>query len=156
ISDDLGDEVGDAAESLDLLAQWETQLDACYSGNPKHPVFVALAETVQKFNIPKHEFSDLLIAFRQDQTVTRFPTFKDVLASCRYSANPVGHLVLYLCGYSDAERQQLSDYTCTALQLANFWQDVSVDYQKGRVYLPLESLRKFGVSEEDIATQRNT
>ena len=100
----------------------------------------------RKFEIPKHEFSDLLIAFRQDQTVTRFETFDDVLAYCRYSANPVGHLVLYLCGYHDAERQQLSDYTCTALQLANFWQDVSVDYGKGRIYLPLEDLRRYSVS----------
>jgi squalene synthase HpnC len=156
ISDDLGDEVGDAAASLELLDQWHRELDACYEGKPKHPVFVALAETVRLFDIPKHEFSDLLIAFRQDQTVTRFDTFDDVLAYCHYSANPVGHLVLYLCGYRDAERQQLSDYTCTALQLANFWQDVSVDYAKGRVYLPLESLRQFGVSEDDIAQDRNT
>src|SRR5580700_2214723 len=156
ISDDLGDEVGDPAAALALLDEWQTELDACYEGNPRHPVFVALAETVKKFEIPKHEFSDLLIAFRQDQTVTRFETFDDVLAYCRYSANPVGHLVLYLCGYHDAERQQLSDYTCTALQLANFWQDVSVDYTKGRIYLPLEDLRRFGVAEDDIARQQNT
>ena len=119
-------------------------------------MFVALSETVKQCGIPKHEFSDLLIAFRQDQTVTRFETFDDVLAYCRYSANPVGHLVLYLCGYSDAERQQLSDYTCTALQLANFWQDVFVDYGKGRIYLPLEDLRRFGVTGEDIAQRRAT
>ena len=156
ISDDLGDEVGDTAASLELLDQWERELDACYAGNPKHPVFVALAETVRQCDIPKHEFSDLLIAFRQDQTVTRFETFDDVLAYCRYSANPVGHLVLYLCGYRDAERQQLSDYTCTALQLANFWQDISVDYAKGRIYLPLEDLRRFQVSETDIAQNHNT
>jgi squalene synthase HpnC len=156
ISDDLGDEVGDTAASLELLDQWERELDACYDGTPKHPVFVALAETVRQFDIPKHEFSDLLIAFRQDQSVTRFETFNDVLAYCRYSANPVGHLVLYLCGYRDPERQQLSDFTCTALQLANFWQDVSADYGKGRVYLPLEDLRRFNVTEDDIAHRRNT
>jgi squalene synthase HpnC len=156
ISDDLGDEVGEAEASLCLLDQWQSELDACYSGTPRHPVFVALAETVRQCQIPKHEFSDLLIAFRQDQTVTRFETFADVLGYCRYSANPVGHLVLYLCGYRDAERQQLSDYTCTALQLANFWQDVSVDYAKGRIYLPLEDLRRFAVSEDDIAQGRNT
>ena len=156
ISDDLGDEVGDPQQSLELLTQWETELNACYAGLPKHPVFVALAETVKKFDIPQHEFSDLLIAFRQDQTVTRFEMFDDILAYCRYSANPVGHLVLYLCGYSDAERQQLSDYTCTALQLANFWQDVFVDYGKGRIYLPLEDLRRFGVTGEDIAQRRAT
>ena len=156
ISDDLGDEVGNPQQSLELLDQWETELNACYAGSPKHPVFVALAETVKQFAIPKHEFSDLLIAFRQDQTVSRFETFNDVLGYCRYSANPVGHLVLYLCGYSDAERQQLSDFTCTALQLANFWQDVFVDYGKGRIYLPLEDLRRFGVTGEDIAQCRAT
>jgi squalene synthase HpnC len=156
ISDDLGDEVGDPQQSLELLDQWEAELNACYAGSPKHPVFVALAETVKQFGIPQHEFSDLLIAFRQDQTVTRFETFDDILAYCRYSANPVGHLVLYLCGYSDAERQQLSDHTCTALQLANFWQDVFVDYGKGRIYLPLEDLRRFGVTGEDIAGRRAT
>lgn len=156
ISDDLGDEVGDTAASLELLDQWQHELDACYEGRPKHPVFVALAETVRKFDIPKHEFSDLLTAFRQDQTVTRFETFDDVLGYCHYSANPVGHLVLYLCGYRDPERQQLSDCTCTALQLANFWQDVSIDYEKGRIYLPLEDLRRFHVSEDDIAQKKNT
>jgi len=156
ISDDLGDEVGDTGDALALLDQWEAELNACYEGHPKHPVFVALAETVETFKIPKHEFSDLLRAFRQDQTVTRYESFDDLLGYCRYSANPVGHLVLYLCGYNDAERQQLSDFTCSALQLANFWQDVSVDYAKGRIYLPIESLRQFGVSEEDIASKRNT
>jgi squalene synthase HpnC len=156
ISDDLGDEVGDPQQSLELLDQWEAELKACYAGSPKHPVFVALAETIKQFGIPQHEFSDLLIAFRQDQTITRFEAFDDLLAYCRYSANPVGHLVLYLCGYSDAERQQLSDYTCTALQLANFWQDVFVDYGKGRIYLPLEDLRRFGVTGEDIAQRRAT
>ena len=156
ISDDLGDEVGNPAASLLLLDQWQRELDACYAGSPRHPVFVALAETVRKFEIPQHEFSDLLTAFRQDQTITRYQTFDDLLGYCRNSANPVGHLVLYLCGYRDAERQKLSDCTCTALQLANFWQDVSVDYEKGRIYLPLESLRRFGVSEEDLTANRNT
>jgi len=156
ISDDLGDEVGDAQQSLQLLNQWEAELNACYAGSPRHPVFVALAATIAQFEIPKHEFSDLLIAFRQDQNVTRFETFNDVLSYCRYSANPVGHLVLYLCGYSDAERQQLSDSTCTALQLANFWQDVAVDYGKGRIYLPLEDLRRFRVTEESIGQRRAT
>ena len=155
-SDDLGDEVGDATASLALLDEWQKELDACYKGDPRHPVFVALAETVKKFEIPQHEFSDLLIAFRQDQSVTRFETFDHVLAYCRYSANPVGHLVLYLCGYHDAERQQLSDYTCTALQLANFWQDVTVDYSKGRIYLPLEDLRRYSVTEKDLAQSCNT
>ena len=156
ISDDLGDEVGDTKASLELLDQWQRELDACYDSLPKHPVFVALAETVRQFDIPKHEFSDLLTAFRQDQTVKRFETFDDVLHYCHYSANPVGHLVLYLCGYRDADRQALSNFTCTALQLANFWQDVSVDYEKDRIYLPLEDLRRFGVNEVDIAGKQNT
>ena len=156
ISDDLGDEVGDTAASLELLDEWERELNACYEGHPRHPVFVALAETVQKFSIPKHEFADLLTAFRQDQTITRFSTFEDLLGYCRYSANPVGHLVLYLGGFNDPERQGLSNYTCTALQLANFWQDVSVDYAKGRIYLPLEDLRRFGVREEDINRGQNS
>ena len=156
ISDDLGDEVGDTALSLQLLDQWELELNACYDGSPRHPVFVALAETVRQFEIPKHEFSDLLTAFRQDQTILRYETFADLLGYCSNSANPVGHLVLYLCGYKDAERQELSDYTCTALQLANFWQDVSVDFDKGRIYLPLEDLRRFSVREEDIRSSRNT
>ena len=159
ISDDLGDEVGDTAASLQLLDQWETELNACYDGHdtrPRHPVFVALAETVRKFEIPKHEFADLLTAFRQDQSITRYETFNDLLGYCRYSANPVGHLVLYLCGYRDSERQLLSDYTCTALQLANFWQDVSADFAKGRMYLPLEDMRRFGVSEEMIRDGDNS
>ncbi len=171
ISDDLGDEVGDTRVSLALLDRWEQELDATYrviegtatagagvmgnatlpAAGARHPVFVALAETIQRCGIPRHEFSDLLTAFRQDQTVTRYQTFDELRGYCRNSANPVGHLVLYLCGYKDAERQQLSDYTCTALQLANFWQDVSVDWKKGRVYLPLEDLRRFGVSESQIA-----
>jgi len=156
ISDDLGDEVGDPSASLHLLDQWELELAACYDGSPRHPVFVALAETVRQFDIPKQTFADLLTAFRQDQRVTRRETFENVVGYCRYSANPVGHLVLYLCGYRDAERQMLSDYTCTALQLANFWQDVSVDYAKGRIYLPLEDLRTFRVTEADIAERRNS
>lgn len=151
ISDDLGDEVGDKQQSLLLLDQWEAELAQCYSGQPRHPVFVALRETVRQFEIPQHEFSDLLQAFRQDQMVARYPRFDDLLGYCQYSANPVGHLVLYLCGYHDAERQKLSDYTCTALQLANFWQDVAVDFEKGRIYIPLEDFARFGVSEQHLA-----
>ena len=156
ISDDLGDEVGNTAVSLQLLDQWQLELDACYDGSPRHPVFVALAETVRKFEIPKHEFSDLLTAFRQDQSVSRYETFDDLVGYCRYSANPVGHLVLYLCGYRDQERQLLSDYTCTALQLANFWQDVTADFARGRLYLPLEDLRRFHVREQSILDSENT
>lgn len=156
ISDDLGDETGDPDASLALLDQWEAELDACYNGNPRHPVFVALAETVRSRDIPRQPFADLLKAFRQDQTVTRYEGFNDLLGYCRYSANPVGRLVLYVCGYRDAKRQALSDFTCTALQLANFWQDVTADWAKGRVYLPLADLRRYGVAEADISGQRNT
>jgi len=156
ISDDLGDEVGDKNASLRLLGEWEVELNACYAGSPRHPVFVALAETVRAFDIPQQPFADLLTAFRQDQSVARYATFENVVGYCQYSANPVGRLVLYLCGYRDAERQRLSDFTCTALQLANFWQDVSVDYGKGRIYLPLEDLNRYGVSESDLAEQCTT
>jgi len=156
IADDLGDEVGDPEASLQLLDEWQAELNACYAGSPRHPVFVALARTVRQFDVPRQPFADLLQAFRQDQTITRYETFEDLVGYCHYSANPVGHLVLYLCGYRDAERQSLSDYTCTALQLANFWQDVSVDYCKGRIYLPLEDLRRHQVSELDICATRNT
>jgi squalene synthase HpnC len=147
ISDDLGDEIGDTQKSLILLDWWERELDAMYAGVPRHPVFVALAETVLKFGIPAAPFRDLLSAFRQDQTVTRYRTYEEVVDYCTRSANPVGRLVLYLCGYSDDQRLLLSDRTCTALQLANFWQDVTRDLEKDRVYLPLEDIERFGYSE---------
>jgi squalene synthase HpnC len=151
VSDDLGDEVPSAAEALALLDQWGEELDACYEGNARHPVFVALEETIRECSIPKEPFADLLIAFRQDQTVARYGTMEDVLQYCRYSANPVGRLVLYACGEADEEKFRLSDATCSALQLANFWQDVREDYARGRVYLPENDMRVFGVSEADIA-----
>ena len=151
VSDDLGDEVGDRSAALALLDLWGRELDACYEGRVRHPVFVALAETIRACSIPKEPFADLLKAFRQDQTVTRYRTIQEVLEYCRYSANPVGRLVLYVCGYADEERFQLSDATCSALQLANFWQDVRVDFGKDRVYLPQEDMKRFGVSDETIA-----
>ena len=119
--------------------------------------FVALAETIRACKIPKEPFADLLTAFIQDQTVTRFRDMDEVLAYCRYSANPVGRLVLYACGYSDPERFRLSDLTCTALQLANFWQDVSSDYhQRDRIYIPQNVMASFGVTEKTIAGNRST
>lgn len=156
ISDDLGDEVGDPQKSLALLDEWEEELDACYAGDPRHPVFVALRPTILACQIPREPFANLLKAFRQDQKTPRYRTFDDLLGYCVNSANPVGRLVLYACGYSDAERQQLSDLTCTALQLANFWQDVSVDYGKGRIYLPFEDLERYGLAESDIAERKFT
>jgi squalene synthase HpnC len=156
ISDDLGDEVGDREQSLALLDQWGEELDACYTGAARHPVFVALAATIQECDIPKEPFADLLVAFRRDQTVTRFESMAEVLGYCRYSANPVGRLVLYACRYRDAEMFRLSDFTCSALQLANFWQDVRSDYDRGRIYLPIEDMRRFGVDEETIASGVST
>ncbi len=156
-ADDLGDEMGDRAESLRLLEWWREQLEDLYvGGSPTHPVFVALRETAARHQIPQEPFADLIRAFGQDQTVTRYRTWEDLFGYCRYSANPVGRLVLYLCGYRDAERQQLSDATCTALQLANFWQDVTVDLEKDRVYLPLEVLEKNGYPVEDLFARRFT
>jgi squalene synthase HpnC len=151
ISDDLGDEVGDRSAALALLDLWGRELDACYEGRARHPVFVALAETIRACSIPKEPFADLLTAFRQDQTVTRYATLHEVLGYCRYSANPVGRLVLYACGEESEENFKFSDATCSALQLANFWQDVRVDYAKGRIYLPQDDMRRFGVSDETIA-----
>jgi squalene synthase HpnC len=150
VSDDLGDEVGDTAQSLALLDLWGRELDACYEGRTRHPVFVALAETIRACEIPKEPFADLLTAFRQDQTVSRYANMTDVLNYCRYSANPVGRLVLYTCGYSDEERFRLSDATCSALQLANFWQDVKVDFAKNRVYLPQNDMQRYGVNDGTI------
>jgi squalene synthase HpnC len=151
VSDDLGDETGDPAASLALLDYWGRELDACYAGEVRHPVFVALADTIRRCGIPREPFADLLTAFRQDQTVFRYETMTDLLGYCRYSANPVGRLVLYVCGYRDPERFALSDHTCSALQLANFWQDVRVDYAKSRIYLPLEDMAAFAVTEQTIA-----
>jgi squalene synthase HpnC len=155
-ADDLGDEMGDTAESLRLLAWWREGLQAMYAGQATHPVFVALGGTVKQHAIPQQPFDDLIRAFEQDQTVTRYRNWEELFGYCRCSANPVGRLVLYLCGYSDAERQRLSDATCTALQLANFWQDVTVDWEKGRVYIPLEALARHGSSAEEIAARRAT
>jgi squalene synthase HpnC/squalene synthase HpnD len=153
-ADDLGDEVPDAQRALELLDWWEQELSACYGGHPSHPVFIALRETIVAKEIPKQPFADLLKAFRQDQTVKRYPTWDNVLNYCVYSANPVGRLVLYLCGYRDEQRQQLSDATCTALQLANFWQDVSRDLEKGRIYIPLDIAAAHSLTETDIVARR--
>jgi squalene synthase HpnC len=153
-ADDLGDEIPDPQRAMELLDWWERELDACYQGDPSHPVFVALRETILAKDIPRQPFADLLKAFRQDQTVKRYQTWDAVLNYCVYSANPVGRLVLYLCGYRDADRQGLSDATCTALQLANFWQDVSRDLEKGRIYIPLDLAAAHDVRESDIVDRR--
>ncbi len=153
-ADDLGDEIGDTQESRRLLHWWGGELDRMYAGDATHPVFVALQLTVEKHAIPKQPFADLLHAFLQDQEVARYPEWKDILSYCEYSANPVGRLILYLGGYSGPERQELSDATCTALQLANFWQDVTVDLKKDRVYIPLEVLDRHSYSVSDLFALR--
>jgi squalene synthase HpnC len=149
-ADDLADEVPDTADSLRQLNGWGTELDRMYAGEADHPIFVALKGTVAKYGIPKQPFADLIRAFIQDRNVSRYRTWDEVLDYCVYSANPVGRLVLYLCGYSDPERQSLSDATCTALQLANFWQDITVDQQKDRVYLPLDLLEKHHYTVDEL------
>jgi squalene synthase HpnC/squalene synthase HpnD len=156
-SDDLGDEVADPERARELLDAWEHELRLCYAASgrgPSHPVLMALRETIRAKDIPAQPFSDLLRAFRQDQTVHRYATWGDVLDYCVYSANPVGRLVLYLCDYRDEKRQKLSDFTCTALQLANFWQDVSRDLEKGRIYIPIDALAAHGLSEAEIVERK--
>jgi len=153
-ADDLGDELGDPAECLQWLGWWRGELEAMYAGTVRHPVFVALRGTVERHELPVEPFADLIRAFEQDQRVTRYRTWEEVYGYCRYSANPVGRLVLHMCGYRDEERARLSDATCTALQLANFWQDVAVDLEKGRVYLPLELLERHGTALEDLLARR--
>ena len=153
-ADDLGDEIGDKQESLRLLDWWSAELDSMYAGETRHPVFTALKTTVERHGIPRQPFADLIRAFVQDQQVARYQTWEGVLDYCVYSANPVGRLVLYLGGYQDAERQRLSDYTCTALQLANFWQDVTVDQLKDRVYIPLEVMERNQYTVEELFARK--
>ncbi|HXW83427.1 MAG TPA: squalene synthase HpnC [Candidatus Binataceae bacterium] len=147
IADDFADEERDRAK----LDEWEHELELAYAGKPRHPVMVALADTVRRFSIPREPFADLLVAFRSDLTFAGFDTRDDLLGYCRNSANPVGRLVLYLFGYRDPERQRLSDLVCSGLQLANFWQDVAIDLGKGRIYFPRRDLAEFKVTPADLA-----
>jgi squalene synthase HpnC len=149
-ADDLGDEIGDTAESLRLLGWWRGELEAMYRGQVQHPVFVALEGTARKYQLPQQLFADLISAFEHDQRVTRYANWDEVFEYCRCSANPVGRLVLRLCGYSDDQRDRLSDATCTALQLANFWQDVTVDLEKDRVYLPQDLFARHGYTLDEL------
>ena len=147
--DDLGDEFeGDRLQALDY---WEVEVEACFSGTPTHPYMVAVWDTIRSFDIPREPFLRLIEANRMDQTTKRYATYADLDHYCRHSANPVGHLVLYVCGHRDEERQRLSDFTCTALQLANFWQDVARDHAMGRIYIPREDMDRFGYTEEQLA-----
>ncbi len=149
-ADDLADETGDRLRALELLEWWEQCLNDCYRGRARHPVFVALTETIENFQIPETPFRDLLAAFRLDQRQTRWPTHDDLLAYCRKSANPVGRIVLHLGRCAMPENATLSDSVCTGLQLINFWQDIARDRDRGRIYVPQASWSKHGVSEEDF------
>lgn len=149
-ADDLGDEVGDPARSLELLAWWRHELAACYANQTRHPVFVALNDTIRQFSIPQQPFEDLISAFEQDQTIREYDTFDQLRDYCRRSADPVGRLVLSLCRQSNDQNVAWSDSICTGLQLANFWQDVARDYAIGRIYLPREDYERFGYRREDF------
>jgi squalene synthase HpnC len=155
-ADDLADESGSPGEARLLLEDWRQQLRNCYQGRPGHPVFVALSETIEAFGIPPDPFEALVEAFLQDQWKTSYETWEELIAYCRNSANPVGHLVLYLFGYRDQERMRLSNSTCTALQLVNFWQDVSRDLDKGRVYVPVAEMKMRGYDLGDLKARRFT
>lgn len=148
------DDFADEEHDLGKLDAWERELDLAYAGAPRHPVFVALADTVRRFDIPRQPFADLLVAFRSDVNFQGFETIDDLMNYSRYSADPVGRLVLYLFGFRDDLRQTLSDKVCSGLQLANFWQDIAIDLGKGRIYLPRADMRRFGVAPEDLKAGR--
>lgn len=155
-ADDLGDESAGPEEAANLLNWWGNELEACYRGETTHPVFIALHKTVTQYRLSMKLFKDLIKAFTSDQTKTRYETFEELCEYSSYSANPVGRIYLQLFGYNDEERFSLSDATCTALQLTNFWQDITVDWEKGRVYLPQAELRKAGYTERDLAERKFT
>lgn len=158
-ADDLADESGDVEQAQRLLNELREDVQRMYGGEPRELIQVALQQTVRQFDIPADPFLKLIDAFLQDQRVSRYETYEQVVDYCRRSADPVGHLVLYLCGYRDSERQRLADFTCTGLQLANFWQDVGNDLgrgPRGRIYIPREDMARFGVREEDIVAKRFT
>lgn len=153
-ADDLGDELSDRELSTRMLGWWRGELARCRDVEEmSHPVFVALQRTVREFNLDQQPFGDLLTAFEQDQRVTSYQTFDELLGYCRNSANPVGRIVLRLCRCDDERSVELSDSVCTGLQLANFWQDVARDADIGRTYLPLEDCEQFGYSREDLANR---
>jgi squalene synthase HpnC len=150
-ADDLADERVGAAEPKMLLNWWERQLDGVYAGEANHPVFVALRETIHEFDVPRQPLADLLVAFRRDQIQARYETLADLLTYCEKSANPVGRIVLCMGRASTPENVALSDFVCTGLQLANFWQDVKRDYARGRIYIPQQFCRLYGWNEPRFA-----
>jgi squalene synthase HpnC len=153
-TDDLGDEA--EGDRLALLDDWDRQVRACWAGEPAGPLFVALAHTAVRFQLPIDPFLRLIEANRMDQRMTRFETYADLLHYCEHSATPVGRMVLGVLGYHGEEHIARSDDICIGLQLANFWQDVSVDAGKGRLYIPLEDLRRFDVEESVIERREPT
>jgi squalene synthase HpnC len=155
-ADDLGDEIGDRARSLELLDWWRDELKLCYSGCCRHPVFVALHPTIDKFEIPEQPFGDLISAFEQDQHTLEYDTREQLLDYCTRSANPVGRIVLHLCRQVSDQTLEWSDSICTGLQLANFWQDISRDLDINRIYLPKEDRERFGVNRADLFACQTT
>jgi squalene synthase HpnC len=155
-ADDLADRADSPQRGLALLDWWEQHLQECYRGHAVHPVFIALAETIERFQLPCEPFAELLVAFRQDQRISRYESFEKLLNYCRYSANPVGRLVLRLGRCYDERLGQLADLVSTGLQLANFWQDVARDFERGRIYLPLTHCRRFGFDESQFARRKAT
>ncbi len=153
-ADDLGDEVGDTAKSLELLNWWRGELNACYEGRLRHPVFIALKPTIDAFSIPRQPFLDLISAFEQDQSILEYDSFDQLRDYCRRSADPVGRLVLFLCRAYNEQNVIWSDSICTGLQLANFWQDVARDFAIGRIYLPKEDYLRFGYDRRDFDVRR--
>ncbi len=152
-ADDFADEnrqPKDEAERMTWLDSWKSMLSDCENGKAAHPIFIALGATLRTHQLPVQWLRDLLHAFTMDVTVRRYATAEDLLTYCRYSANPVGRLILTLFGYRDEERYRMSDAICTGLQLANHWQDIAVDLKKDRIYLPQEDMDRFGVTEEQL------
>jgi phytoene synthase len=158
IADDFADEGHGEGyterERLEWLGQWRVMLIQSLAGRASHPVFVALADTQARFDLPIELFEDLLSAFQQDVTLRRYEGFDQLLDYCRRSANPIGRLILLLFGYQDERRHQWSDDICTALQLANHWQDVAIDLDKDRIYLPDQDLSRFALTADDLTRSR--
>ncbi len=150
IADDMSDEPEYEGRRRECLLNWRSMLADTGKRPPTHPVFLALGATLKELDLPKEPFDDLLSAFLQDTEKSRYATFDEVMDYCRRSANPVGRIVLMIHGYKDPELFRYSDAICTALQLANFWQDVSVDLKKDRVYIPDEDFKAHGYSEADL------
>ena len=153
-ADDFADEAryGEDERTM-LLADWEKRLDECLTGNPLHPVFISVKEAIEKFHIPEALLRDLITAFKMDTVNKRYRSMSDVLNYCHYSANPVGRIILCLFEYRDPELHRLSDFICTALQLTNFWQDIAIDLEKDRIYIPLEDMERFGYTVSNLKSQ---